>query len=138
MREVIVIVFDKKVRDLEKPMRRIGRELLSTVGRSVSLEVCLVGDSFMKKNVLAFPAPKNFPRPDRHGRFLGEIYLNPHYIAKEKLEIGNRKLDFSEKLNYMFAHGFLHLLGYDHEVKDDRIKMEARERKLLARLKMKL
>jgi len=126
MKEVVVIVFDKKEGNLEELMRRAGKELLRTVGRSASLEVCLVGDLFMKKNVLAFPAPKRFPRPDKPGRFLGEVYLNPSYILREGGDI------FA-----MFVHGFLHLLGYDHKVKDDRIKMEARERKLLARLKIK-
>ncbi len=77
------------------------------------VEVYIVGDAFMKKNVLAFPAPKNFPRPDlpKGVKPLGEIYLNPG----------------SEK---MLIHGFLHLLGYDHQKKSDRMEMEKKEKQL--------
>ncbi|PIR86704.1 MAG: rRNA maturation RNase YbeY [Candidatus Harrisonbacteria bacterium CG10_big_fil_rev_8_21_14_0_10_49_15] len=118
-------------------VRSDGRKVLTP-----HLEVFLVGDSFMKKNVLSFPAPRDFPRPDLKGAIsLGEIYLNPAYIAEEssdlpagRQELGNWKLEISAKLVYMFIHGFLHLLGYDHDKKDARIEMETREKQLLRQL----
>ena len=70
-------------------------------------------------NVLSFQKPKNFP-----GIKLGEVYLDPIYIQKHK-----------EDLALMLAHGVLHILGYDHEKKSDRIKMERREARLLSKLK---
>jgi len=85
------------------------------------LEVFLVGDEYMQKNVLAFPADTSFPRPDLGPqKALGEIYLNPTYIAAH-----------SEALDYMFVHGFLHIIGYDHIEKSDRITMEKEEKRLL-------
>jgi len=107
----------------------------------------------MRKNVLAFPAPKGFPRPDIKGKHLGEIYLNPDYIAKERLEIvpplagsrlpklssldggRNLKLEIPAKLAYMLIHGFLHLLGYDHKKKSDTIIMQKKELLLMRRLR---
>ena len=65
-------------------------------------------------NVLSFAAPKNFP-----GNKLGEVYLDPLYIQKHK-----------EDLALMLAHGVLHILGYDHEKKNDRIRMEKKEKAL--------
>ncbi len=79
----------------------------------------------MNRNVLAFPAPKRFPRPDTPGKFLGEIYLNPGYIEEH-----------GENLHYMLVHGFLHLLGYDHIAKGARIVMERRERVLMKKLQL--
>ncbi len=102
------------------------------------LEVYLVGREFMYKNVLSFPAPKGFPRPDTKLKPLGEIYLNPDFIAKEPfhmLEIRNSKLEIQAKLAYMFIHGFLHLLGYDHKKNSDRIRMEKWEGELLEHAK---
>ena len=85
------------------------------------LEIYLVGNDFMNKNVLAFPAPKNFFRPDiKSEKPLGEIYLNPQYIKKR-----------GENLMDTLTHGFLHLLGYDHKKNRDRMRMEKKEKTLL-------
>lgn len=71
-------------------------------------------------NVLSFIAPKGFPRPDRRGVFLGELYLNPDYIRRR-----------GENFDHLLIHGFLHLLGYDHRQERDRMRMEKKEKALL-------
>ncbi len=89
------------------------------------LEVYLVSDAFMKKNVLSFEASKDFPHPEtKKYQPLGEIYLNPKYIQEN-----------NEDLTYMLVHGLLHLLGYDHKNKSDRMKMEAEEQRLCRAIK---
>ena len=85
------------------------------------VEVYLVGDKFMQKNVLSFPAPKDFPRPDiKDHENLGEIYLNPDYIKANR-----------EDFIFMLIHGFLHLLGYDHKIREERLEMEKKEKEIL-------
>lgn len=85
------------------------------------VEVYLIGNTFMHKNVLSFPAPKDFPRPDLKGyENLGEIYLNPYYIKEN-----------NEDLIFMLIHGFLHLLGYDHKIKKDQLLMEQKEKEII-------
>ncbi|MEK7174653.1 MAG: rRNA maturation RNase YbeY [Patescibacteria group bacterium] len=75
-------------------------------------------------DVLAFPAPRRFPRPDRPEGYLGEIYLN------EAFRRGSAK-----ELVSMLIHGTLHLSGYRHGGKRDTIRMERQEEKLLARFR---
>ena len=122
--------------------------------KNVYLEVYLLPNRMMNKNVLSFPAPKDFPRPDmkRGMKYLGEIYLNPDYIRREQLEIENLKFlplpvgrqvavrhgKISAKLAFMLIHGFLHLLGYLHDKKSDRIKMRNKEKELLRLLNIKI
>ena len=43
---------------------------------------------------------------------LGELVLCPEVL---KRQAGEHKLSFKMELTYMFIHGVLHLLGYDHE-----------------------
>ncbi|MCL5006671.1 MAG: rRNA maturation RNase YbeY [Patescibacteria group bacterium] len=76
-------------------------------------------------NVLSFEAPKNFPRPEVKGKakYLGEIYLNPGYIKKH-----------GESQKALLTHGLLHLLGFDHETENDRIKMQKLENKISSAL----
>src|SRR3989338_8338316 len=118
---VIVESFDYWVSVRKQAIRRaaLGLLKLSKI-QNGHLEIYLVSNDFMNKNVLAFPAPKNFYRPDiKSEKSLGEIYLNLQYI-KER----------DENLTDMLTHGFLHLLGYDHKKNRDKLKMEKKEKSL--------
>lgn len=86
-----------------------------------TVEIALVGDRDMAHNVLTYPASSTFPRPDVSGTFLGDICLNPSYISR-----------LGHNFDYLLIHGFLHLLGYDHERARDRIKMERKESVLIS------
>lgn len=112
--------FLKFKRPIESTLRKLGQ---ASGFKGKFLEVYLVDSLFMSKNVLAFRAPRGFPRPDVKGKFIGEIYLNPDFIRER-----------GEGIFYLFIHGCVHLLGYDHKGKSDRIKMEKKERQLLRKL----
>ena len=84
------------------------------------LEIYLVNSKTLAKNVYAYEFPKGFPNPETEATALGEIYLNPDIIKEQ-----------GYSLSYMAIHGFLHLLGYEHDTKNDTIAMETLEHKLL-------
>ena len=73
-------------------------------------------------NVLSFPAPRVDPE------FLGDIALAAETIAEEANFQGKR---FEHHAAHLIVHGFLHLLGYDHEKPADAEVMEGRERAIL-------
>ncbi len=77
-------------------------------------------------NVLSFPAA---PAPGR--RALGDIALAAETVMREAGEEGKR---FDDHLAHLVIHGFLHLLGHDHETDAEAERMEALERSALARL----
>ena len=70
-------------------------------------------------NVLAFPDGKEA---------LGEIVLCPSVIAKDALEY---RISFKRAISWMFVHGLLHLLGYDHETSKNEKIMTQKEKKYL-------
>ncbi|MBV9235121.1 MAG: rRNA maturation RNase YbeY [Xanthobacteraceae bacterium] len=81
-------------------------------------------------NVLSFPAhglvpPGSGPRP------LGDVVIAYETMAREAQEQG---LPFTHHLTHLAVHGFLHLLGYDHESDTEAETMEQLERDILARL----
>ena len=74
-------------------------------------------------NVLSFPMGE----PD----YLGDIVICAPVVAAEAKEQGKAP---RAHWAHMVVHGMLHLLGHDHIADDEAEKMEALERKLLARL----
>jgi probable rRNA maturation factor len=80
-------------------------------------------------NVLSFPASD--PSRLSHAPLLGDIAIAFETVERES--INEQKL-FSDHLSHMVVHGFLHLVGFDHEVEGEAEVMEAAERRALARL----
>ncbi len=80
-------------------------------------------------NVLSFPAAPLVP--GRLGPPLGDIVLARETIASESEAQG---LDFANHLTHLIIHGFLHLLGYDHETDEEAAIMERLETAILGRL----
>ncbi len=75
-------------------------------------------------NVLSFPAPDGFGA-------LGDVALALETVLAEAQAQGKTPRAHAA---HLIAHGFLHLVGYDHENDEDAEKMEGRERAILAGL----
>lgn len=75
-------------------------------------------------NVLSFPAPEGFGS-------LGDVALGLQTIAAEAQDQGKTAADHTA---HLLVHGFLHLLGYDHQSDPEASAMEERERAILASL----
>jgi probable rRNA maturation factor len=83
-------------------------------------------------NVLSFPAlplqsggviPEQAP--------LGDIAIAYQTLVREAGASGKTAPDH---LAHLVVHGFLHLVGYDHETDDEAEEMERLEREILARI----
>ena len=129
--KIEVIVLDIQVQKFKKSVIEKSRRLAGLLRKKGVIEVYLAGGKRMRKlnkkflkkdrdtNVISLVSPDNFP-----DLILGEAYLNPLFIEKN-----------GQDLDLMLAHGVLHILGYDHEKKNDRLKMEAKENLFLSKLK---
>ena len=81
-------------------------------------------------NVLSFPC-RDAPQGSRGPRILGDVVIAYETTA---LEAQTQGLPFDHHLTHLAVHGFLHLLGYDHETDTEAETMERLEREILARL----
>ena len=84
-------------------------------------------------NVLSFPAlqPEGEVKPDDPPRMLGDIAIAYETLRREADE---EHKPFDHHLSHLAVHGFLHLIGYDHENDADAEAMEALEQDVLAQL----
>jgi len=80
-------------------------------------------------NVLSFPSAV----PDRSGEepTLGDIALAYETLKREAEDLD---VPLADHYRHLVAHGFLHLIGYDHEKDEEAERMEALETRILARL----
>jgi probable rRNA maturation factor len=81
-------------------------------------------------NVLSFPASQTSPR-DPLPPMLGDIVIAFETVRREAELEGKA---FDHHLTHLIVHGFLHLLGYDHETDPEAEIMERTEARILARL----
>jgi probable rRNA maturation factor len=76
--------------------------------------------SFSNKDI-----KNNFVLPPKEKQ-LGEIFLCPKELEKIAKTTDS---DLNSEIIKSFIHGLLHLLGYDHLKKNERLKMERKEKK---------
>ena len=84
-------------------------------------------------NVLSFPAlpPTGPGGPDDAPRMLGDIAIA---YETTRQEADDEQKPFDHHLSHLAVHGFLHLIGYDHETDDDAEAMETLEHEILEQL----
>jgi probable rRNA maturation factor len=122
---------------IDRPERRASFQ--TSYGAVVSL--CLADDASLRAlnsrwrgidkptNVLSFPSES----ADRLGdaMMLGDIALAYETLTREAEDLG---VPLADHYRHLLAHGFLHLIGYDHETDAEAERMEALETRILARL----
>lgn len=81
-------------------------------------------------NVLSFAAEPPLGQGDELLPF-GDVVICAAVVAREARDQGKKPV---AHWAHMVVHGTLHLLGYDHEKRQDATAMEARERVLLRAL----
>jgi len=130
----------KRAPKIRSTVRRAVGETAAALSTSgAELAIVLTDDSAIRSfnrlwrgvdaatNVLSFPT-----RPVRgEPRHLGDIVLAYETIAREAR--AERK-PLAHHVAHLAVHGFLHLLGYDHERDAEAEQMERLERKILRRL----
>ncbi|MEK9168395.1 MAG: rRNA maturation RNase YbeY [Patescibacteria group bacterium] len=153
MNKISVIGLDKKFKKFEEEIRGVALKILGILNKTdVLAEIYLIdgrkmrflNKKFLGKDktttVLSFEEPKNFIYPPERGQTrtgrkqsrkikrIGEIYLNMKLTTNYKLQT----------TNYLLIHGLLHLFGYEHQKKNNRIKMEYLENLVIRKLEINI
>jgi probable rRNA maturation factor len=105
----IVLTNDSAIRDLNRDWRGIDRPT----------------------NVLSFPASGQTAGGD--ARLLGDIVIAYETVERE---CDDENRIFLHHLAHLAVHGFLHLIGYDHQTDVQAEEMEGLESKIMMRLNL--
>ena len=119
----------RKLKINKRPLEELEKKLREEFNIKVPLSVVLVSDrkiSQMNRQYRGKEGPTDvlsFYYNDPH--YLGDIIISVETALKQAEEMGH---SIERELKILLIHGFLHLLGYDHET--DNGEMRKLERKL--------
>jgi probable rRNA maturation factor len=127
---------------LRRSLKRLLKELNC---KDIEISLLLVDDdhireinrTYLKKdrptNVISFSMTEG-SFGNIHPEILGDIILSTETAARDAL---TGHLDFMDEVEFLLIHGFLHLIGYNHEntSTDETEKMKIRERELFFMLR---
>jgi len=130
---VDVLSLDKRFDNVSRGLKDTAYFFLEALDKkNTHIDIYLINNRRMRKlnnkyrgedtatNVLSFTEPDDFPNPDSALVHAGEIYISPAYANSH-----------GEDISYLLLHGILHLFGFNHKNKSDRIKMERLEKKII-------
>ncbi len=103
----VIIVDNKKIRQLNKTYRNIDRET----------------------DVISFALEDDKTFNTKDIRVLGDIYISLDKAHAQAKEYGH---SFKRELFFLAIHGFFHLLGYDHQTKEDEEVMFKKQEEVLS------
>ena len=135
--ELTVVILNRQRRQrIDAPrLRRVLRGAGRTLGVGGEVSVVLAGDRLLQRlnrdfrgkdrptDVLSFPGAGG-------GEGLGDVVISVPTAARNARRLGH---SVPRELEILALHGFLHVLGYDHETDDG--TMERLERRLRGRLR---
>jgi probable rRNA maturation factor len=119
------------VKDVSMTMTLCGKTKIRTLNKQYRQKDYVT-------DVLSFPIYDNL-RPDKkpRGRNLSQMDLGDLVICKEKALSQAREFEitYEQEVVHLAIHGFLHLIGFDHEISDKEEKlMETHELDLVGQV----
>ena len=130
----------KAIRGLDGLTARALSAAANRTGQGGAVSVLFTDDTEMRSlnrqwrgkdkptDVLSFPASAEMSFEIKH---LGDIALGLQTASADAEKLGR---GMSGHISHLLVHGFLHLLGYDHETAGDAYVMESLEIEILAGL----
>ncbi len=117
--------------------RAVTRAAAALSTKATELGIVLTDDSTIRalnRDWRGFDAATNvlaFPTRNASAKHLGDIVLSFETVAREAR---SERKPFAHHLAHLAVHGFLHLVGYDHEQPGEALEMEQTEREILRTL----
>ncbi len=122
---------------------------LHGLGEQVEVDITIVSDEEIhalnrdyrkvdsSTDVLSFALDEDGGEPELVGgpevHLLGDIIISAETAARQAEEFGH---GLNREIVYLAVHGLLHLLGYDHMKKEDKVVMRAKEEEALREIKL--
>ncbi|MBY0546080.1 MAG: rRNA maturation RNase YbeY [Candidatus Obscuribacterales bacterium] len=117
----------------------LDSEFVDEVSERATLSVALVSNRAIRKlnkewmgkdkatDVLSFPLMEEAPDEEQPWE-MGEIVISVERASEQAADYGH---SFEREMAFLFVHGALHILGFDHMTPSDEREMFGRQKKVL-------
>jgi probable rRNA maturation factor len=138
--EVLINNLQEKIEADDKLKELINNVIEKTAERENVVEgevsVALVDNEYIKElnskyrdlneatDVLSFPLDEEI---------LGDIIISLERAKEQASDYGH---SLHREVGFLIVHGMLHLLGYDHQRKEEKVRMREKEEKILDQLSL--
>lgn len=122
-----VLKEEKIIRDLEIYVTLTNNNQIHKINleqRNVDRPTDVLSFPMFEREEVHLLKEKNEEEPD----ILGDIIISIEKVKEQAEEYGH---SFERELAYLTTHGMLHLLGYDHMIKEEKEQMRKREEEIL-------
>ncbi len=129
--------FYNETKETVKELKKLIKDIFKNIKENYEFNVIFVSNERIKElnkmyrdidketDVLSFP--------DKDESYIGDIFISLEKAKEQALEY---KHSLSREVGFLTVHGYLHLLGYDHQNEDEEKEMRALEESILAKAKL--
>ena len=124
-------MFRRIARSAEEVLKlRDDYEISVTFVRSVTIHKINRGYRGIDRatDVISFAVQDGESIVEEEDADLGDIFININYAKKQAKEYGH---SYEREIGFLFTHGLLHCLGYDHMTPEDEKEMNALQHQIL-------
>ncbi len=120
----------KAIRDIEKVLTTVFKKIES----EKNIEIIIVKNKTIKslnktyRNFDKVTDVLSFVNDDNEGDSLGDIFISYEQAEKQAREYRH---SFEREIGFLAVHGYLHLIGYDHESREKEKKMIDEQKRIL-------
>ena len=118
----LLFVDNEEIRQINKETRNIDRETDVLSFSMLDFE----NGKVYKDMYIGFEFDETYK--DANELVLGDMVLSLEKAKEQSIEFGH---SYEREVCYLVIHSILHLLGYDHMIEEDKVKMRSREEDIL-------
>ena len=118
----LLFVDNEEIRQINKETRNIDRETDVLSFPMLDFE----NGKVYKDMYIGFEFDETYK--DGNELVLGDMVLSLEKAKEQSIEFGH---SYEREVCYLVIHSILHLLGYDHMIEEDKVKMRSREEDIL-------
>lgn len=124
----LLFVDNEEIREINKETRNIDRETDVLSFPMLDFE----NGKVYKDMYIGFEFDETYK--DGNELVLGDMVLSLEKAKEQSVEFGH---SYEREVCYLVIHSILHLLGYDHMIEEDKVKMRCREEEILKKFNIK-
>lgn len=126
---------EENITDLEKILKKVFKNIKN----KNSCSIIFVSDEEIKdlnnryRNINNKTDVLSFPNEDKTDKTLGDIFIS---LNVAKTQAKEYKHSLNREIAFLAVHGYLHLIGYDHNTKEEEKEMIELQEQILKKAKL--